>query len=362
MRVMHMIESLEFGGAEKVVIDLANAMTARHDVIVCCVKKLGDLKTSLNANIPVVCLDKGEGNDWRIPFRLRDLMREHRIEVLHSHNWGVFLEGALAAWLSPGVVLINTVHGPYMDYAPDWRAQFKRRARHCLERVASWRHQSVVLVSDAISSYIARDIGITAKKLTTIRNGISAKDVSRAPGEDEVVRFITVGRLAEVKNQAMMVRAFGVTELDRAELWIAGDGPERTNLEALARTLGLADRVRFLGFCQDVSPHLAQCDVFVMSSNYEGISIAVLEAMRAGLPVIGTDVGGMRETVEHGITGELVPVGDTAALAAAMRKFHDSKELRARHGAAGRAKMLDGFSIETMVRRYEELYASPISA
>ena len=155
MRVMHLIESLEFGGAEKVVIDLANAMAQRHTVVVCCVKKLGDLRSSVHADIPVLCLGKGEGNDWRVPFRLRDLMREHRIDVLHSHNWGVFLEGALAAWLSPAVVLINTVHGPYMDYAPGWTSQFKRRARHLLERIASWRHRCVVLVSDAIAAYIA---------------------------------------------------------------------------------------------------------------------------------------------------------------------------------------------------------------
>lgn len=359
MRVMHLIESLEFGGAEKVVIDLANAMSERHAVVVCCVKKLGDLRETVHADIPVLCLDKGEGNDWRIPFRLRALVREHRIEVLHSHNWGVFLEAAMAAWLSPGVVLINTVHGPYMDYAPGWQAQFKRRVRHWLEHIASWRHRRVVLVSDAIAAYINKDIGIAASRLTTIRNGIAAIEVLQAPRVEGKMRFITVGRLAEIKNQAMMIRAFHQAGCENAELWLAGDGPERGNLERLTAELGLSSRVRFLGFCNDVTPHLSQCDVFVMSSNYEGISIALLEAMRAGLPVIGTDVGGMRETVEPAITGLLVPARQTAAMAAAMRKLYDAPQERQRLGTAGRAKMLDGFSIDNMVRRYEELYANP---
>ncbi|MBL8514284.1 MAG: glycosyltransferase [Betaproteobacteria bacterium] len=360
MRVMHLIESLEFGGAEKVVIDLANAMAARHTVVVCCVKKLGDLRNAVRADIPVLCLGKGEGNDWRVPFRLRDLMREHRIEVLHSHNWGVFLEGALAAWLSPGVVLVNTVHGPYMDYAPGWTSRFKQRARHLLERIASWRYRAVVLVSDAIAAYIARDIGIANARLTTIRNGIAALDVSRVERREDGVRFITVGRLAEVKNQAMVIRAFHDAGCKDAELWIAGDGPERANLEQLSSDLGLTGRVRFLGFCDDVTPHLAQCDIFVMSSHYEGISIAVLEAMRAGLPVLGTDVGGMRETVEPGHTGELVPAGGVDALAACMRRVAASSSERQRLGTAGRAKMLREFSMENMVGRYEELYKKPL--
>ncbi len=362
MRVLHVIESLEFGGAEKVVIDLANAMAHHHQVFICCVKTLGELRSAVNASIPVFCLQKGEGNDWRIPLKFREIIREYDIEVVHSHNWGVFLEAAISAILSPNVILVNTVHGPYMDYPPGLISQLKRRLRHVLEKAVSWRHRRVVLVSDAIAAYVVHEIGIVGSRITTVHNGIAGSDTLPQQRSAESLRFITVGRLAAIKNQALMIRAFCEAGCADSELWIAGDGPERANLESLTQELGMSNRVRFLGFCHDVTPYLTQCDVFVMSSNYEGISIAVLEAMRAGLPVIGTAVGGMHETVENGVTGELVPAADISALAAAMRKLGRSRDDRIRLGAAGRAKMLAGFSIENMVRRYLEIYAIPPTA
>ncbi len=360
MRVMHVIESLEFGGAEKVVIDLANAMSKEHYVVLCCVKRLGDLRKTVHDTVHVLCLEKTEGNDWRIPFRLCALVRQHRIDVLHSHNWGVFLEAAFAAFCCPRVGLVNTVHGPYMEYAPGWITRIKRNARHFLERIASSRHHRIVMVSEAIAGYLTTDIGIAVARTTTIMNGISSEEVLHLAGTHGAVRFLTVGRLSEVKNQAMMIRAFQDSNLEQAELWLVGDGPERLNLEQLVRDLDMDSRVRFLGFCQDVTTHLAQCDVFLMSSHYEGISIAVLEAMRAALPVLGTDVGGMRETVEHGVTGELVSPGDVGAFASAMRSFYLSRDKRIRMGNAGRARLLSVFSIENMVRQYKALYASAI--
>ena len=355
MRILHLIESLEFGGAEKVAIDLANAMADHHDVTICCVKRIGDLGASVDRRIQVLCLDKGEGNDYFVPFRLARILRRFRIDVLHAHNWGVFLEGAVAGTLARTPVLVQTVHGPYMDYAPGWWPQFKRSLRHRLERALASHFVKIVTVSDAIQQYIRDEIGISGTRLVTIHNGINIDASAPASKRDSEITCITVGRLAEIKNQAMMIRAFHFAECRNARLWLVGDGPERARLEALVSALGLGERVIFAGFRHDIGEQLAQSDIFLMSSNYEGISIAVLEAMRAALPVIGTRVGGMSETVNER-TGILVDLEDFQAMAEAIRTLVDSPANRARLGIAGRQFLIAEFSIQTMVERYDLLY------
>jgi len=358
LRIVYVIESLEFGGAEKVAVDLANEMATRHEVTICCVKRLGDLASDVDRRIRVLCLEKRDGNDLRLPFRLARIAACPRADVLHTHEWGVFLEGALAGALSRTPVLVHTVHGPYTAYAPGWRSRFKRSMRHALERIAARRFSALVTVSDSIQEYIGRDIRIDSRRVRTIHNGIRVDVSSGIPSRSaRTTTFISVGRLARIKNHGMMIRALGACGDPRARLVLVGDGPERLSLEALARELGLGDRVSFLGFRRDVDRLLASSIAFLVSSDHEGISVAVLEAMRAGLPVIGTRVGGMPETVLDGKTGVLVPKGDVAAMARAMRRLLESSEQCARYGREGRQLQAAEFSIDRMVARYEQIYA-----
>jgi glycosyltransferase involved in cell wall biosynthesis len=357
LRIFQLIESLEFGGAEKVVVDLSNEMAARHDVTICCLKRLGDLSRNVDARVRMLCLHKGEGNDYRLAFRLAGILAAAGIEILHTHEWGVFLEGGLAGILARTPVMIHTVHGPYMAYSPGWVSGLKRMARHGLERWVAPRFARVVTVSDSVQAYIRDQVGINSNRLMTIHNGIRVvASVNARVARTGGVMFITVGRLAEVKNHAMMIRAFHATGDRESRLLLVGDGPERGPLEAITRELGLEHRVEFLGFRRDVEELLAQSDVFVISSNHEGVSIAVLEAMRAGLPVIGTRVGGMPETVQDRRTGVLVKAGDIYAMARVMRSLIDSPAERARLGGAGRRFLEAEFSIGKMVDRYERLY------
>ena len=355
MRVLHLIESLEFGGAEKVAIDLANAMAELHEVTICCVKQVGDLGGTVDPRIRVLCLGKREGNDYLVPFRLAGVLRRFKIDVLHAHNWGVYLEAALAGTLARTQVMIHTVHGPYMDYPPGRRAHIKRAIRHRLERMFAPCFVKIVTVSDSIQQYIRDEIGIAASRMTTIHNGIKTSGASIDKKSNGEVRCITVGRLAEIKNQAMMIRAFHAADCAESRLQLVGDGPERLKLAALARELGIEDRVEITGFRQDIAELLAQSDIFLMSSNYEGISIAVLEAMRAGLPVIGTNVGGMAETVTPE-SGMLVEAGNVDAMAQALRSLIRTPFIRGDLGAAGRKFLESEFSIDQMVARYETLY------
>lgn len=359
MRVLHVIETLEFGGAEKVLVELANAMAAQCEVAVCCIKRTGELEAALDRRIHVHCMKSGEGNHIRLPFRLARLVREGGFDVVHSHTWGTYIESAFGALLGGARVLVHTVHGHYLYYAPGPASRVKRGLRHLVERVLARAHRRVVTVSDAIQQYVRAEVGIPAGRLLTIHNGVSdAPKVARPGRAGKPAVFITVGRLAAVKNYPMLLRAFAALAVlhPACRLVVVGDGPERGALESLAQELGIAGSVEFLGFRQDVQQLLAEADVFVLSSKYEGISIALLEAMRAGLPAIGTRVGGMAEVLVDGETGILVPDDDQAAMARAMASLADSPSDRGRLGDRGYERMRDSFSMGAIVERYLSVY------
>lgn len=356
MHILHIIESLEFGGAEKIVVDLANGFTNRARVSVCCFKTFGALRPTLAPTVEAFCFDKGEGNDYLVPVRLAREIRRRKIDVVHTHNWGTFVEGTLAAGYAGAAVRVHTVHGSYAKCGEGIVASGNRAVRHWVERrVASLCHR-IVGVSDSICADIEREIGLSSSLLCTIHNGIEV-NVPTKPRMSPRTRFVSVGRLAAIKNFPLMLSAFArLAGREHASLTIVGDGPERAHLMALSAQLGLGDRVHFVGFSYDVPRYLADADVFLVSSNYEGISIAVLEAMQAGLPVIATNVGGISETVVDGVTGMLIPAGDCEALTSAMAALVASRQTRQRMGSAGYALVVEKFSRQAMLDRYASLY------
>jgi glycosyltransferase involved in cell wall biosynthesis len=358
MKVLHVIESLEFGGAEKVVVDLANALVERVPVGICCVKRTGELRQALDGRIEVHCLNKREGNDFGLPRRLASLAAQGGYDVVHSHTWGVFLEPALARTRRTPRRLVHTVHGRYLEYPPGIVSGLKRGFRRALERWLARRYDAVVAVSAPVRDYVARNLWIAEPRLVTIHNGIGVRASVAAPRPDGAPGFITVGRLAPVKNQALMVAAFArvAREQTGARLRVVGDGPERGALEEQVRRLGLEGRVEFLGFRADIEALLAEAHVFVMSSHYEGISIAILEAMRARLPVVASRVGGVPDTVEDGRSGLLFADGDEEAMARAMGRLARSGRERAEMGEEGFRRLQREFSMDSMLEKYYALY------
>lgn len=358
---MHVTESLEFGGAEKVIVSLANAVATTNDVTVCCLKRVGDLASQLDQRVKVLCLDKGEGNDPAVILKLSRIIRDTGVDVLHTHDWGVFLESGLAAMVRRKVVCVHTVHGPYMSYGSGVAARLKRTLRHFLEKWVALRFSCICPVSDMIGEYIISDIGIPRKRVSTVHNGIEqggGEPIAQGAHGDKPIRLIAVGRLAAVKNYSLLLRAVAKLRQKQpgVELVMVGDGPLRAQLERETASLGLQDLVRFTGFCDQVDQLLGQADIFVVSSDYEGISIAMLEAMRAGLPVIATRVGGVPETVVDGETGWLVPPADEAALAGAISTLAADAACRKRMGLAGRDRVRQEFSVDAMLKKYSTIY------
>ncbi|MGD2172251.1 MAG: glycosyltransferase family 4 protein [Gammaproteobacteria bacterium] len=359
MRVLHLIESLEFGGAEKVLIHLANRMSARHQVSVCTTKRRGELEGELEPRIDLIHLEFGEGNNPGLPVAIRKLLRVKRIDILHIHDWGVFVEGVVAT-LGTSTRIVQTVHGPYIQYAPGYLSRAKKALRHTVERLLSPRVSRIIPVSEDIRKYVIGEIGVPASKVEIIHNGIA--DIGEAASDRREtggkVAFITTGRLAAIKNHRMMLEAFALVyrEHPGISLSIVGDGDQLASLRALCDSLGIAEAVRFPGFSSDVPGLLAQHDVFLLSSRYEGVSIALLEAMCLSMPAIVTDVGGLPEMVADGDSGFVVPSDSPEAFAAAMKQLVTGDSLIDTLGARARQRYLDEFSEEIVISKYNAVY------
>ena len=196
-----------------------------------------------------------------------------------------------------------------------------------------------------------------AGRTVVIHNGI-ALDRPRRPSRSAAgpVTLLSVGRLRAPKDFRTLLHAMAALDRGTARLRIAGDGPDRAELEHEIARLGLGSVVELLGTRDDVDELLAGADVFVLSSASEGLPMSVLEAMAAGLPVVASAVGGVPELVRDGETGALVPPGDSAALASALRTIVADPALRERLGEAGRRRAEQEFSLARFEREHLALY------
>lgn len=362
MRILHVVESLDRGGLERVVVTLARQQTAAgHDVSVTCLFYDGVLAPELrSAGVPVSCLDKKPGLDLRAVARLRSMCRTSKVQILHSHN-AVANYYAAAAALGLGVRLVNTRHG--MGAAAAGR---KER----LFKLSVARTAAVIAVCQAAKRLFVANALAPRTKLQVVLNGIdlegpapSACDAARArraldlTDEDFVIG--TVGRLNRAKNHPRLLQAFAVLRARRPEsrLVIVGGGDLRAELERCASSLGLGNVVTFTGDRGDARSLLAAFDVFAMTSDTEGYSLALLEAGAAALPCVVSDVGGNAEIVQHGVTGCVVATNESTAFASQFESLANDPPLRRQLGLNAREWVELHGSAAAMAWSYEQLYS-----
>lgn len=343
------------------VLDMVNGLTADgYPCVVYFLQSPGEWGEQLaQSGTPVRLVKKKEGIDLSLPWRLARHFRQDGVSLIHSHNKGPLLYTCLASLLS-NLPLVSTKHG---RNDPDkWEELW-------LNRLAGLLCRAIVAVSDDAWQVVRERERIPARKVHMIHNGVATEhpppDEARLAAlraefgitpEDLVI--INVARLSFEKNHALLLEAFSrlARQLPRAKLLLVGDGQKRPALESQARELGLAGRVVFAGMRSGVPEILRLAQVFALSSDIEGLSISILEAMSAGLPVVATDVGGNRELIVPEQTGLLVPPRAADELAEALARVLGDEPWRQSMGQEARLRVCRDFSLEGMVRRYEELY------
>jgi glycosyltransferase involved in cell wall biosynthesis len=359
LRILHVLNTLETGGAEHVALNLATRLDpSRYALHVCSLSGEGSLAEPFRRlQVRVHALRRRPGVDVRMIPALAALIRNEGIDLVHTHNAGPWLYGGLAArWA--GARLCHTEHSNVFPH------QRVMQAVEC--GLVRWT-ETLISDSDKVTRQLAAQ-GIPAGRITTVPNGVETARftgpvdraaVRRALGIDAEAPVVgTVGRLAAVKDQETLLAAFALVWSAYPESWLlmAGTGPLRAELEARALMLGIAGRVQFLGDRSDVPALLGAMDVFTLSSVSEGLPLTVLEAMASGLPVVSTRVGGIPEAVLDGDTGLLVPPADPRAMADAIIGLLADPAQRRRLGMAGRARAREWFDLGRMVDAYETAY------
>jgi glycosyltransferase involved in cell wall biosynthesis len=296
--------------------------------------------------------------------RLARLLRRHPVDLFHTQNAGCE-ESPAAARLAGIRHVVGTFHvGPAVDLRGE-RAGPRHRV---LETVSNRCLRTAISVSDATRRDWVRRTHLPAERVVTIRNGIDPERFRRRHSKADACARLGlptdalivggVGRLDEVKGFGDLIAAAASLRCEFPSLHIAlaGNGPLRSELESTATRHGIGDRVRFLGFQNDVQPVLDAIDVFAMPSRTEALPYALLEAMAAGLPTVGAAVGGVPEVIASGETGFLVAPRDPVAFATSLRMLLRDSSLRDRMGAAGRERVTTQFHERDMVRRTANVY------
>jgi glycosyltransferase involved in cell wall biosynthesis len=360
LRIVLALESSGPGGAENLVLRLAEALRAEGDEPIIASMRPGWMTERAEAGrFPVWIEPQKRGIDLGWVARFASRLRRERIDVLHTHEFAMNIFGGVAALLSRTPAL-STIHGRH------WVTE--RPARTRAYRVLRLLGIPVVAVSEDLAGFLAEGLGLRGDQLRVIRNGIPLPEYAAAPERTEqrqqarcviglpetLQLLVAVGNLYPVKDHATLLRA--LPELPEVRVAIAGRGQEEEPLRQLARELGVEDRVHLLGLRDDVDTLLQAADIFVHPSRSEGLPLALLEAMAHGLPVVATHVGGIPEVARDGETAYLVAPGDPSALAAAIRRLTQSSTAAASLADAGRARIEADFSIEAMASRYRALY------
>ena len=363
LTVCQLLHTLNVGGAEMLAARLARRQRDECRFVFACLDELGTLGEELKAEgFPVEVIGRKAGLDWRCAWRLSRFLRREQVDVIHAHQYTPFFYGIMARMVYRRPPILFTEHGRHF---PD----YPRRKRILANRLLLQRRDRVIGVGEAVRQALINNEGIPADRVGVVYNGIDTERFADRPAERDEVRreiglqpgdfaILMVARLDYLKDHATAIRMLArvARQAPYAKLVLAGDGPESGKVEELVAELGLARQVRMLGLRKDVARLVQAGDLFLLTSISEGIPLTVIEAMAAKLPVVATQVGGMAEVVEHGVSGLLAPSGDDARLAAcALRLIHDA-ELRRAMGQRGQVRARTLYSESDMQARYVECY------
>lgn len=360
LTIAHVLSSFGVGGQERVAFDLAQRQAARgHRVIAVSLAPAphGPLAAEFEAaGVATYAVPKRDGLDATLPPRLFARFARSRVQVVHTHNPLPLIYAAAPARLV-GARLIHTKHGRNPG----------SRGYHQLRRAAAHLAHAFVAVSEATAEQAREQRDCPASRLRVITNGIALDRFRPDAGVRHAVRAElglpqdawvagTVGRVDANKNQALLVRAAAPLLADGFRVVIVGDGPQLEAVRAMVSRLPRPELVHVLGRRMDVDRLLPAFDMFVLSSDTEGLPLVLPEAMASALPVVSTAVGGIPDVVRDGDTGFLIDAGDEEALRDRLGRLWGDRALAAQMGDRARELALSAYSADVMLDRYMALY------
>jgi len=365
LKVIHIIGGGEFGGAEKHILNLAGAADLLWvDYTVCCLFSAPFADIASGSGISALSIPMSHKADFKVVGKLARVILEGHFDLVHTHGVRANLLGRLAARQAEKRKVITTVHSLLEK---DYPGVVSRLANSWAERSTRGWTDHFIAVSQGLRDRLI-DGGIPANEVTVIYNGVSLEEIrpSSEPGAvRQTMGFLPetplvgiVARLHEVKGHSHFLEAARSILQQRpgVRFLVVGAGPYRPVLEKMAADFGIKDQVVFTGFRDDVYSLMADLDLLVISSLWEGFGLTAIEAMALGVPVVATEVGGLPEVVLHGETGLLAPPANPAALARNILWMLDHPGEASSMAEKGGQIVREKFTSTVMARRTEELY------
>ena len=376
--VAHVLHTLTRAGAELLSAELARKLSDRYRFIFICLDETGPLGGALSAEgFEVVELRRRPGVDLSVARRLRHVVRDQKVSLIHAHQYSPFFYAATSRSLFETILgkppILFTEHGRHF---PDHRSV----KRVLANKILLTRHDRVTAVGQFVKQALIDNEGIPARRIEVIYNGIDPSifgsavhngDPSTAANIRQEVRaeldlapdtpmVLQVARMHPVKDHvtAVAAMAYVVQAVPNAVLVMVGDGVERRRVSAKATEFGLKNNIRMLGMREDVPRFMIAADVFLLSSLSEGVSVTLLEAMASGKPVVATDVGGNAEVVSHDKTGLLCKSGDSKDIGNGIITLLRNPQLQSQMGRAGREVLHQTFTQQQMHAGYTSTYDS----
>ncbi|MEH2458230.1 glycosyltransferase family 4 protein [Nostoc sp.] len=355
--VLYIITKSELGGAQKNVYDLIENFRKDYEIHLA-TSQLGLLTEFVSDLDVAVHLISNLSRDIKLSSEFIaikeciSLINKIKPDIIHAHSSKAGVIARIAACISKTPVVF-TAHGwGFTQGTPP----LQRTVALIAEKLLAPLSAKLICVSES-GRQQALKFGVGNKNsLQVIHNGIANIPLCIANSSQQPPRLIMVARFQEPKDQATVLRAIAQLQNPSIHLDLVGSGPFLESCKALAQSLGIGKQVSFLGDRTDVPDLLARSQIFILSSHHEGLPISILEGMRAGLPVVATNVNGIPEEVENGKTGLLVPPKDINALANALQTLIESPYLRLQMGEAGKLKFEQEFTVERMINETKIVY------
>ncbi|MBI4355953.1 MAG: glycosyltransferase [Candidatus Omnitrophica bacterium] len=365
--VAYIIDDLGLGGAQRQLVELIKVLPRERytaHVISLSMEQVAYAPALRAARVPLTLIAHRGAWSWGTLVAVYRALRQMRPTIVHTWLFTAGLYGRVAAWLGRVPVILCAIRSVEDD---------KPRHYVAVDRVLRHVTQAFTVNARAIGEVLARRERVPAERIVTIYNGVDLQAFQPSPdgairrrlglqSENPLVGI--VGRLAPVKDHETFLQAVAriAATLPSARFLVVGDGPRQAALQALAQTLGLADRLWFWPSQSRVADILAALDVVVVSSRYEGCSNVILEAMAMGKPVVATAVGGNPELVLAGATGELVPPQDPSSLADRVVQLLSHPQRARAMGAAARQRITARFGLDQMVAQMTAWYDTVVAA
>ena len=364
IKIGFVIWGLGLGGAERVVMQLAAGLDrSRYEPVIICLNEPGAFASEMEQeNIPVYALHKESAIDFKMLRNMYRLIRDEKIQLLHTHLWGANTWGRLVGRMA-GIPVVVTEHN--VDV-------WKKKRHQIIDRILCRITARLIAVSDEVNKFYV-NWGLPADLIETIYNGVDVASLSVPIDVSELKKIYDIndddmvigwlGRMVPAKDLPTLFMAFHkiVESNKKVKLLLVGDGPDKDEIVALGKELGIDKSVIYAGFQKNIAQFYHLMDFVVLSSTREGHPIVALEAMAAGRSMVATRVGGVPVLVQDDKTGYLVDSKDPLAFSLALQRLLNHPEKIKQLGLAAQKLVREDYSVDSMIKSHDRVYMNALN-